>query len=227
MLGFVSTRQTTDAQTAACARLLAAVIAQAIKDACKPMTADEKRKERNLDSGRGRRFSSCLAPTLCFHCTPSLISRLQQKRSRFALLNKAEHGCLHGKPWIQRHGPPILKGACAGAGFHAARTARMSGARDQSNRANQCRDASRFDAGVKARFKREEDDGTMHCCDARKPRIFRQGGLWFYVRSKAKPWMGVLARRRTVSKFGGSLKQRYRRPGRLTFELSRRHRLHS
>jgi hypothetical protein len=50
MIDFVSTRQTTDPQTAACARLLAAVIAQAIKDACAPMSGEEKKQERNLNT---------------------------------------------------------------------------------------------------------------------------------------------------------------------------------
>jgi hypothetical protein len=49
MIDFVSTRHTTDSQTAACARLLAAVIAQAIKDASTPLNTDERRQRRNLN----------------------------------------------------------------------------------------------------------------------------------------------------------------------------------
>jgi hypothetical protein len=47
MIDFVSTRETTDQQTAACARLLSAVIAQAIKDASSPATDAEKKGNKN------------------------------------------------------------------------------------------------------------------------------------------------------------------------------------
>jgi hypothetical protein len=50
MIDFVSTRETTDPQTAACARLLATVIAHAISDASTPPSRDEKKQGRNLDS---------------------------------------------------------------------------------------------------------------------------------------------------------------------------------
>ncbi len=43
MIDFVSTRETTDPQAARCARLLAAVIAQAVRDATQAMNVDEKR----------------------------------------------------------------------------------------------------------------------------------------------------------------------------------------
>ena len=49
MLDLLSTRQTTDQQTAACARLLAAVISQAVADACKRPLSSEKRARRNID----------------------------------------------------------------------------------------------------------------------------------------------------------------------------------
>ncbi len=89
MIDFVSTRQTTDAQTAACARLLAAVIAQAIKDACKPMTADEKRKERNLDSEARQAIQFLFGADSVFPLYASLIGS-SAEAIRFALLNKAE-----------------------------------------------------------------------------------------------------------------------------------------
>lgn len=54
MIDFLSTRASTDAQTRACARLLVAVIAMAIKDACSPMNKKEKRLSQNLkDEARG------------------------------------------------------------------------------------------------------------------------------------------------------------------------------
>jgi len=86
MIDFVSTRQTTDAQTAACARLLAAVIAQAIKDACKPMTADEK---RNLDSEARQAIQFLFGADSVFPLYASLIGS-SAEAIRFALLNKAE-----------------------------------------------------------------------------------------------------------------------------------------
>ena len=89
MIDFVSTRQTTDAQTAACARLLAAVIAQAIKDACKPMTADEKRKKKNLDSEARQAIQFLFGTDSVFPLYASLIGSSAES-IRFALLNKAE-----------------------------------------------------------------------------------------------------------------------------------------
>ena len=89
MIDFVSTRQTTDAQTAACARLLAAVIALAIKDACKPMTAYEKRNERNLDSEARQAIRFLFGADSVFPLYASLIGS-SAKAIRFALLNKAD-----------------------------------------------------------------------------------------------------------------------------------------
>ena len=51
MIDFVSTRETTDQQTAACARLLSAVIAQAIKDASSAVTDGEKKSNKNIRGG--------------------------------------------------------------------------------------------------------------------------------------------------------------------------------
>ena len=89
MIDFVSTRQTTDAQTAACARLLAAVIALAIKDACKPMTAYEKRKERNLDSEARQAIRFLFGADSVFPLYASLIGS-SAEAIRFALMNKAD-----------------------------------------------------------------------------------------------------------------------------------------
>lgn len=50
MIDFVSTRETTDPQTAACCRLLAAVIAQAVADACSSLTPQEKEAHKNIES---------------------------------------------------------------------------------------------------------------------------------------------------------------------------------
>ena len=50
MIDFISTRATTDAQSAACARLLAAVIASAVSDACRPLSSEERRFGANRDS---------------------------------------------------------------------------------------------------------------------------------------------------------------------------------
>ena len=48
MIDFVSTRETTDTQSAACARLLAAVIARAIEDAKTPFSEKEKLEKKNI-----------------------------------------------------------------------------------------------------------------------------------------------------------------------------------
>lgn len=50
MIDFVSTRETTDPQSAACARLLAAVIAHAINDAASKITSNEKKDDKYIDS---------------------------------------------------------------------------------------------------------------------------------------------------------------------------------
>lgn len=50
MIDFVSTRSTTDVQTAACARLLAAVIAQAIRDAAQPFREKDRSKDLAMSS---------------------------------------------------------------------------------------------------------------------------------------------------------------------------------
>lgn len=47
MIDFISSRTDIDDQTAACARLLAAVIAQAIRDACESPSNQEKHLEMN------------------------------------------------------------------------------------------------------------------------------------------------------------------------------------
>lgn len=51
-IDFVSTRTNTDQQTAACARLLAAVIAAAIVDAREPFSSKEKADHRNDEKAR-------------------------------------------------------------------------------------------------------------------------------------------------------------------------------
>lgn len=49
MIDFVSTRPDIDRYTASCAQLLAAVIAQAVRDACEPPSKKEKELEKNLN----------------------------------------------------------------------------------------------------------------------------------------------------------------------------------
>lgn len=50
MLDLVSTRWNTDESTAKCARLIAAVIAQAIQDACIKPSVEEQKSEQNINS---------------------------------------------------------------------------------------------------------------------------------------------------------------------------------
>lgn len=89
MIDFVSTRQTTDAQTAGCARLLTAVIAQAIKDACKPITDDEKQKKIDIDSEALQGLRFLFGADLVFPLYARLIGSSAES-IRFALLNKAD-----------------------------------------------------------------------------------------------------------------------------------------
>ncbi len=89
MIDFVSTRQGTDAQTAACARLLAAVIAQAIRDACKPPGVDERRKDRNLDGEAWRALDFLFGAGPAFALYAGLIGS-SAETIRAALRNK---GC--------------------------------------------------------------------------------------------------------------------------------------
>lgn len=49
MIDFLSTRDTTDPETAACARLLTCIISRTIEDACMPPSNHEKKVRRNLD----------------------------------------------------------------------------------------------------------------------------------------------------------------------------------
>ena len=50
MIDFVSTRETTDPETAACARLISAIIAQALKDLALRPSREEYDQCRNLES---------------------------------------------------------------------------------------------------------------------------------------------------------------------------------
>lgn len=49
MIDFVSTREETDGETRACARLVTAIIVQAVRDAAAPLAKAEKEAQRNLD----------------------------------------------------------------------------------------------------------------------------------------------------------------------------------
>jgi len=89
MIDFVATRNTTDTQTAACARLLTAVIAQAIKDACKPMNAKEKAAERNLDDEAREAIRFLFGAESVFPLYASLIGSSAES-VRFALLNRPD-----------------------------------------------------------------------------------------------------------------------------------------
>lgn len=50
MLDLTSTRATTDHQSAAYCRLLAAIVVQAVRDAAKPLTSEEKNQRMNIYS---------------------------------------------------------------------------------------------------------------------------------------------------------------------------------
>ena len=50
MIDFVSTRETTSPETAACCALIAAIIAQAVRDATQPLTKEELRRRTNIDA---------------------------------------------------------------------------------------------------------------------------------------------------------------------------------
>jgi hypothetical protein len=89
MIDLVATRNTTDTQTAACARLLTAVITQAVRDACKPMNAKEKAAQRNLDGDARTAISFLFGTDSVFPLYANLIGSSAES-IRFALLNKPQ-----------------------------------------------------------------------------------------------------------------------------------------
>lgn len=89
MIDLTSTREETDPQTRACARLLTAVIAQAIRDACTPMTSTEKREHRNLDANATEAIRWLFNPDSAFTLYAQLIGSSADS-IRAALLEKAD-----------------------------------------------------------------------------------------------------------------------------------------
>lgn len=89
MIDFISTRPGADEQTAACSRLLVSVIAQAIKDATKPLTITEKRKLRNLDLQASSAIKFLFDEHSVFLLYASLIG-CSVDAIRFALLNEVD-----------------------------------------------------------------------------------------------------------------------------------------
>lgn len=73
MLDFVSTRATTDEQTAKCAKLLAAVIAQAIRDACAHITAETSAEQRRRDANAREAILFLFGPDSVFPLYAALI----------------------------------------------------------------------------------------------------------------------------------------------------------
>lgn len=88
MIDFVST-SAADPQTVACARLLSAVIAQAIRDACKPMNSREKREDRNIDGDAQKAIRFLFSPDSVFPLYAQLIGSSAES-IRSALINKAD-----------------------------------------------------------------------------------------------------------------------------------------
>jgi hypothetical protein len=86
MIDFVSTRDTTDPQTAACARLLAAVITQAIGDASTPPNKEEKKECRNLNTDALSAIDFLFGNGSVFHLYADLIGASAES-IRHALIN--------------------------------------------------------------------------------------------------------------------------------------------
>lgn len=89
MIDFVSTREGTDQQTAACAKLLAAVIAHAINDACTPIGYREKTDSKNLDVNARDAINSLFSNDSVFPLYASLIGS-SAEAIRVALLDKPD-----------------------------------------------------------------------------------------------------------------------------------------
>lgn len=97
MIDFISTRTSTDPQTAACARLLTAVITQAIQDACTPMTTEERKQKKNLNTNARRAIRFLFGADSVFPLYAELIG-VSHEAIRFALLNKAAEPQIAKKP---------------------------------------------------------------------------------------------------------------------------------
>jgi len=89
MIDFISTRSGTDPQTAACARLLACVIAQAIRDACKKPMKEEKNLSKNIDGESTGALRFLVGEDSAFPLYASLIGS-SAADIRKALLMKSE-----------------------------------------------------------------------------------------------------------------------------------------
>lgn len=88
MLDLVSTRTTTDPQAAACARLLAAVIASAIRDACGCMTREEKKNPGDVQCDARRALQFLFGEHSVFPLYAELIG---------ANADTMRHALVHGK----------------------------------------------------------------------------------------------------------------------------------
>ena len=90
MIDFVSTRGV-DHETAACARLLSAVISQAIKDACIPLSESEKKRFRNEHEDAAPAIRFLFEEDSIFDLYATLIGS-SAKDIRAALMQKTDHG---------------------------------------------------------------------------------------------------------------------------------------
>lgn len=86
MFDLVSTRTSTDPQTAACARLLCGVIGHAVRDACRPLRNDEIRRQQNTDPDARQAIRFLFGPRSTFNLYASLIG-LNPHTLRAALLD--------------------------------------------------------------------------------------------------------------------------------------------
>jgi len=89
VIDFVSTREGTEPQTAACAQLLSAVIAQAIRDACIKPTEKEQKAKRNIDTEASDAIRFLFGKNSVFQAYAQLIGA-DAEQIRNALLNRAE-----------------------------------------------------------------------------------------------------------------------------------------
>lgn len=93
MIDLVSTRDGVDHQTAACARLLTAVIAQAIRDACKPVSKEEEKKCMNMDLDARAAIKFLFGDESVFPLYASLIgSSAESIRKALTEPKRGDHG---------------------------------------------------------------------------------------------------------------------------------------
>jgi len=97
MIDFLSTRSNCDTETAACARLIAAIIAQAIRDASSQITKHEKKTKQNAKGDAKEAIHFIFGRNGFFEIYSKIIG-IDPQAIRDALLNKITDIPIHNGP---------------------------------------------------------------------------------------------------------------------------------